>query len=104
MPKNNQKESLIKIFYYVRDQIEFDIPVFLCSASETLRRKRGQVITKNNLLIALCRAVGIKARAKIINQNMDIAKYLIGSFNYYGMKLLAPNGIVPHVIPEVSYQ
>lgn len=54
LPKENKEESAIIIYNYIRDSILFDIPVFICKASETLNRKCGQVITKNILLMAFC--------------------------------------------------
>jgi len=101
LPKTNTTESAKIIYNYIRDSIQFDIPIFICKASETLAKKRGQVITKNILLMAFCRACGIPTRTRIINQNMEISRYLIGNINYFGMKILAPEGIVPHIIPQI---
>jgi len=56
--------KLEKLFYYVRDDIEFAFPVDgdLVKASETIQSGLGQCNTKGTLFLALCKAIEIPAR------------------------------------------
>ena len=78
--------------------MQFDIPGFVYPASEALRRGCGQVITKSILAMALCRACGIPARARIVDTDMTLPKDLMDPLSYASMTRLAPRGIVPHIV------
>lgn len=57
-------DKLIRIFHFVRDEIEFGFPPEgdFVKASQTLQRGYGQCNTKGILILALCQAAGIPAR------------------------------------------
>jgi len=73
---SNDKEKAIKLFYFVRDKIRYNlymISVFIedFKASKVLQWGKGYCVQKAVLLTALGRAAGIPTRlvfAKIINQ------------------------------------
>ena len=58
------RESLARIFNYVRDDIAFAFPPDgdFVKASDTIRSGYGQCNTKGTLFLALCKAAGIPAR------------------------------------------
>jgi transglutaminase-like putative cysteine protease len=72
------KDAALRIFHYVRDEILFALGEH-SSASETLRRKTGQCVTKSGLQIALLRAVGIPARFHCVDVHRNCLKGLIAS-------------------------
>jgi len=61
MSSSNDRELAVKTFYWVRDQIIYNVGQISESSSETLRQKRGTCSNKANLLVALLRANGIPA-------------------------------------------
>ncbi|MBM3165867.1 MAG: transglutaminase domain-containing protein [Chloroflexi bacterium] len=65
--KDNNVDKAISLFYFVRDEIKYNMYVHLDAlehyrASTTLDRKEGFCIQKAVLLVALARASGIPAR------------------------------------------
>ena len=56
-----QQEKAKALFYWVRDNILYRVGNWNCSASETLKEKRGTCTNKTNLLIALLRSINIPA-------------------------------------------
>jgi len=58
-----EEEKIEKIFYFVRDEIKFgwiypqEIP-----AEEVLKNRKGVCMQKTNLLVAMAREAGLKAR------------------------------------------
>lgn len=77
------KEKAIALFYWVRDQIKYNMYTYNPSnkanlkASVTLRRKNGFCMSKAVLLSTLARAVGIPARIHMIDIiNHKIPKWI----------------------------
>jgi hypothetical protein len=70
------EDAALKIFFYVRDEMLFDLDE-PTNASETLRRKTGQCVTKSTLQIALLRAAGIPARYHKVDVHKNCLKGLI---------------------------
>ena len=73
----SQKEKAKELFYFVRDRIKYNPYLALCSledyrASKTLLRGEGFCIQKAVVLVAVARAVGIRARLGFA----DIRNYL----------------------------
>ena len=62
------KERAIALFYWVRDEIKYNMSTYIPSvksnfrASVTLRRKNGFCVSKSILLSSFARAIGIPAR------------------------------------------
>lgn len=82
--ENTLRDKLEKLFYYVRDDIEFGFPLKgdLMKASETIETGIGQCNTKGTLLLALCRAVSIPARLHFSLINKEIQKGLFTGLGY----------------------
>ena len=57
----NDREKAVAIYYWVRDRILYRVGEWQKSASTTLALGEGTCTNKANLLIALCRSVGIPA-------------------------------------------
>lgn len=70
------KDAAIKIFDFVRDEIQFEVNRADERASETLQRGSGFCITKTNLQIALLRAIGIPARYHHVHLSKGIIRGL----------------------------
>jgi hypothetical protein len=70
------RDAAVRIFLFVRDEILFamDEPT---EASQTLRRKTGQCVSKSTLQIALFRAAGIPARYNKVDVHKNCLKGLI---------------------------
>ena len=78
------KEKAIALFYYVRDEIKYNmytyVPKFKSNlkASTTLRRGYGFCMSKAVLLSALARAVGIPARIHMVDiVNHKVSKKIV---------------------------
>ena len=67
------KEKAIAIFYWVRDQIKYNMKLFIPMikqnfiASKTIRKGQGFCVSKSVLLATLARAVGIPARIHLVD-------------------------------------
>jgi len=70
------RDAAVRIFFFVRDEILFDLDA-PTKASQTLRRKTGQCVTKSTLQIALLRAAGIPARYHRVDVHKNCLKGLI---------------------------
>ena len=57
----NNRDKAVALFNYVRDNILYKFDYWNLKASNTLRKGYGMCTNKNNLLIAMLRAVGIPA-------------------------------------------
>lgn len=57
----DQTERAIRLFYLVRDSIDYTVGNWRKKASETMRLGHGTCTNNANLLVALCRATGIPA-------------------------------------------
>jgi transglutaminase-like putative cysteine protease len=97
------REKAIRIFYFVRDEISYNVYSSRSSdaefrASHVLARREGYCVQKAVLLVALARAAGIPARLRFA----EIRSYLTppalvekrGSdiFPYHGLADLSVNG------------
>ena len=100
----SEQEMAIKLFYWVRDEIKYNmytyIPMFESNlrASTTLRRKNGFCMSKAILLSTFARAIGIPARihmVDIINHKVpDWIEDFMGTktFHCHGYSELYLNG------------
>ncbi|MFX1322729.1 MAG: transglutaminase-like domain-containing protein [Promethearchaeota archaeon] len=76
---NSQKEKAIALFYWVRDEIKYNMALFVPKvknyfiASKTIRRQEGFCVSKSILLSTLARAVGIPARIHLC----DLINHLV---------------------------
>lgn len=57
----DQRQKAVALFIYVRDSIVYTFDYWNIKASETLEKKSGMCTNKNNLFIALLRAINIPA-------------------------------------------
>jgi len=76
----NDIEKSKNIFYFVRDEIEYNIysPLFPIVASATLENKFGFCIQKSTLLAALARAVNVPSRLGFANiRSLLVPKKLV---------------------------
>lgn len=70
---SSDKEKAIKLFYWVRDEIKYNMYTYLpmfetnLKASTTLRRMNGFCMSKAVLLSTFARAVGIPARIHMVD-------------------------------------
>ena len=69
----NDKEKAIALFYWVRDEIKYNMLTYVphvkenFKASVTLRRRNGFCVSKSILLSSLARAIGIPARIHLVD-------------------------------------
>lgn len=76
---DSQKEKAIALFYWVRDEIKYNMALFVPKvknyfiASKTIKRREGFCVSKSILLSTLARAVGIPARIHLC----DLINHLI---------------------------
>jgi hypothetical protein len=74
-----QKEKAIALFYWVRDEIKYNMRLFIPSiknyfkASKVLQKRQGFCVSKSILLSSLARVVGIPARIHLV----DLINHLI---------------------------
>ncbi len=81
---DSERDKLKSLFFFVRDEIKFGFPPKgdLVKASETLKMRMGQCITKGTLFLALCRASAITARIHFSQIRKDIQKGLFTGLMY----------------------
>ncbi len=78
---SSDKEKLIALFYWVRDEIKYNMMSYVpkikanFKASVTLRRKYGFCLSKSVLLSSFARAIGLPARIHAV----DIINHKISS-------------------------
>jgi len=90
-------EKLEKIYYFVRDTIKFGwVYPMEISAEEVLRNKRGVCMQKSNLLVAMAREAGLKARFHFLLVHKNALEDFLPVFAY---KRWADT--FPHTVPEV---
>jgi len=91
------EEKMKRIFYFVRDRIKFDwvypqdIP-----AEEVLKNRRGVCMQKANLLVAMAREAGIRARFHFMYVRKNALEDFLPAFAY--KRWVDP---FPHTFPEV---
>jgi len=91
------EEKIRRIFYFVRDEIEFgwiypqEIP-----AEEVLKNRKGVCMQKANLLVTMARAAGLKARFHFMYVRKNALEDFLPEFAYN--KWLDP---FPHTFPEI---
>lgn len=97
---NSDKEKTIALFYWVRDNIKYNMYTYNpkikanLKASVTLRRNNGFCMSKAVLLSAIARAVGIPARIRMV----DIINHKI---NPKIIELMGTNVFHCHGISEI---
>jgi hypothetical protein len=90
-------EKMERIYYFVRDEIKFgwvhpqEIP-----AGEVLKNKKGVCMQKANLLVAMAREAGIKARFHFMYVHKTALEDFLPEFAYN--RWVDP---FPHTFPEV---
>jgi len=96
----NQIERARSIYYYVRDEIAYDVytPLFPFQASSTLMRGYGFCIHKAILLAALARAIGIHSRLGFA----DIRSYIVSRklVEFQGTNVLLYHGFAELFLEE----
>ena len=93
---NSQKEKAIALFYWVRDEIKYNMALFVPKvknyfiASKTIRRREGFCVSKSILLSTLARAVGIPARIHLC----DLINHLVSQkvIDYMGHNVMYYHG------------
>ncbi|MBN2297810.1 MAG: transglutaminase domain-containing protein [Deltaproteobacteria bacterium] len=91
------EQKIEKIFYFVRDEIKFgwvypqEIP-----AEEVLRNSKGVCMQKTNLLVAMAREAGLKARFHFMYVHKNALEDFLPEYAYD--KWVDP---FPHTFPEV---
>jgi transglutaminase-like putative cysteine protease len=91
--KKTNKEKAVALFYWVRDQIKYNMYSYLpqyksnLKASTTLRRGYGFCMSKAVLLSTLARAVGIPAKVHMVDiknhKAPDWVEDFMGSKNFH---------------------
>ncbi|NVO11313.1 MAG: transglutaminase domain-containing protein [Bacteroidales bacterium] len=90
-------EKMEKIFYFVRDSIKFGwVYPMEITAEEVLKNKRGICVQKTNLLIAMTREAGLKARFHFLYVYKNALEDFLPAFAY--KRWVNP---FPHTISEV---
>jgi len=94
---NTDEQKIEKIYYFVRDEIEFgwlypqEIPV-----AEILRNRRGVCMQKANLLVSMAREAGLKARFHFMYVHKTALEDFLPRFAY--RRWIDP---FPHTFPEI---
>ncbi|HOP62141.1 MAG TPA: transglutaminase-like domain-containing protein [Spirochaetota bacterium] len=93
----NDEEKMSRIYYFVRDEIKFGwvYPQDI-SPREVLNRRRGLCMQKSNLLVAMAREAGLKARFHFMYVHKTALEDFLPEFAYN--KWVDP---FPHTFPEV---
>ena len=81
-----KQEKAILIFNFVRDSIRFSMAFSKSKASQILKLGYGECITKNNVQVALLRAVGIPARLRWVMAQTKVLTGLVAPFMLRSMK------------------
>lgn len=104
--KTGVREKLDALFLFVRDDIEFGFPPEgdLVKASQTIERGYGQCNTKGILLLALCRAVGFKARFHFSTISKEIQKGIFTGIAYWLLPKEISHGWIEVEIDGSWYQ
>ncbi len=76
------REAAVKLFYFVRDECLFGLSEADEKASATLSSRLGWCITKNNLMVAMARSVGIPARYHQVSLNRSSLKGIVSNMLY----------------------
>ncbi len=92
----SQKEKAIALFYWVRDEIKYNMALFVPKvknyfmASKTIHRREGFCVSKSILLSTLARAVGIPARIHLC----DLINHLVSQkvIDYMGHNVMYYHG------------
>ncbi len=92
----SQKEKAIALFYWVRDEIKYNMALFVPKvknyfiASKTIRRGEGFCVSKSILLSTLARAVGIPARIHLV----DLINHLVSQkvIDFMGTNVMYVHG------------
>ena len=92
----SQKEKAIALFYWVRDEIKYNMALFVPKvknyfmASKTIHRREGFCVSKSILLSTLARAVGIPARIHLC----DLINHLVSQkvIDYMGHNIMYYHG------------
>lgn len=79
------EEKIAAIFYYVRDEIKFQFPDEgdLVTASQIIKFGYGQCNNKTTLSLALCKAIGLRARVHFSLIKKEIQRGLITGLFYW---------------------
>lgn len=79
------EDKIAALFYYVRDDIKFQLPVELdfVPASRTIKYGYGVCNNKTILFLALCKAIGIESRIHFSLIDKSIQRGLIRGFFYW---------------------
>lgn len=86
-----------RIYYYIRDEIKFGwVYPQEISPEEVLKNRRGVCMQKTNLLVAMAREAGLKARFHFMYVNKTALEDFLPGFAYN--KWVNP---FPHTFPEV---
>lgn len=92
-----ETEKIERIYYFVRDKIKFGwVYPMEISAEEVLRNKRGVCMQKSNLMVAMAREAGLKARFHFLLVHKNALEDFLPAFAY---KRWADT--FPHTVPEV---
>jgi hypothetical protein len=91
-----QKEQAIALFYWVRDEIKYNMKLFIPSiknnfkASKVLQKRQGFCVSKSILLSSLARVLGIPARIHLV----DLINHLISQkiINFMGTNVMYYHG------------
>jgi len=92
----SQKEKAIALFYWVRDEIKYNMALFVPKvknyfiASKTIRRREGFCVSKSILLSTLARAIGIPARIHLV----DLINHLVSQkvIDFMGTNVMYVHG------------
>jgi len=92
----SQKEKAIGLFYWVRDEIKYNMALFIPKvknyfiASKTIQRREGFCVSKSILLSTLARAVGIPARIHLV----DLINHLVSQkiIDFMGTNVMYVHG------------
>ena len=92
-----EEEKIRRIYYFIRDEIKFGwIYPQEISAQEVLNNRKGVCMQKTNLLVAMAREAGLKARFHFMYVHKAALEDFLPEFAY--KRWIDP---FPHTFPEI---
>ena len=85
------QEAAVRIFYFVRDKIKYELSPQLEKASMVIERGTGYCVSKSTVMVTMARLAGIPARYHSALIKKEAVKGLMGNMGYNFMQKTFPH-------------